>query len=103
MKWIKKGLIFRVDGDKSWRQTHAQLPTVDIIAQNTLRIYFSTRNSDSVSFTTYIDVMADNPPKIYYIHDKPILNLGKLGCFDESGIMLVGMLEHLYAIVFLLV
>jgi hypothetical protein len=96
MKWIKKGLIFQVDSKKSWMQTHAQLPTVDMIDKDTLRIYFSTRNCDNVSFTTYINVMAGIPQKICYIHDEPILNLGKLGCFDESGIMPSCIITHNY-------
>ena len=87
MKWIKKGLIYKVDNNNAWMQTHAQLPTLDLINKDTLRIYFSTRNSKNISLTTYIDVMADNPKEICYVHDKPIIILGKLGCFDESGIM----------------
>jgi hypothetical protein len=92
--WNKKGLIFQIDNKKSWMQTHAQLPTVDIIDKNTFRIYFSTRNSENMSYTTYLDVMAKNPKKITYIHDKPILSLGNLGCFDESGIMPSWIITH---------
>ncbi len=87
MKWIKKGLIFSVDRGSAWMQTHAQLPTVDRLDDDTLRIYYSTRNKENVSFTTYIDVMADDPRHVIYVHDKPILELGQLGCFDDSGIM----------------
>lgn len=94
MKWIKKGLIYYVDNINGWMQTHAQLPTVDLINKDTLRIYFSTRNSKNVSLTTFIDVMADDPKEICYLHDKPIITLGKLGCFDESGIMPSCIITH---------
>ena len=87
MKWIKKGLIFNTTNNYDWMQTHAQLPTVDLINEDKLRIYFSTRGNKNISLTTYIDVMADNPKEICCVHNKPILDLGKLGCFDESGIM----------------
>jgi hypothetical protein len=87
MKWVKKGLIFEVNNNNDWMRTHAQLPTVDFINEDTLRIYFSTRGSKNISLTTYIDVNADNPKEICYVHNKPILDLGELGCFDESGIM----------------
>ncbi len=94
MRWIKKGLIYNVENISDWMQTHSQLPTVDLINSDTLRIYFSTRNSKSVSLTTYIDVMAANPKEICYVHDKPIIGLGKLGCFDESGIMPSCIITH---------
>ena len=92
--WQKKGLIFKVDKNADWMQTHAQLPTADLIGDNKLRIYFCTRNNKNMSFTTYLDVMADNPKNICYVHDKPILDLGKLGCFDESGIMPSWIINH---------
>lgn len=52
-----------------------------------LRIYFSSRDDNGCSLPTYIEVEADNPKNILYIHDKPIFLLGKPGTFDDSGIM----------------
>jgi hypothetical protein len=94
MKWVKKGLIYNVDNKNDWMQTHAQLPTIDLINNDILRIYFSTRNNKSISLITYIDVKANNPKEICYVHDKPIIGLGKLGCFDESGIMPSCIITH---------
>jgi hypothetical protein len=36
---------------------------------------------------SFIDVEAGKPESIIYEHHQPILGLGKLGCFDDSGIM----------------
>ena len=36
MEWIKKGLIYNVDFISDWMETHAQLPTVDLINKDTL-------------------------------------------------------------------
>ncbi|MBA3663513.1 MAG: hypothetical protein H0W61_04800 [Bacteroidetes bacterium] len=83
---IKKGLIFSIDKMADWAQTHAQVPTVDLIGDR-FRIYFSTRDSFNRSLTSYIEVSADNPKDILYVHDKPILDFGKLGCFDDCGVM----------------
>jgi hypothetical protein len=83
---IKKGLIYKVDNFAPWAQTHAQVPTVDVIGDR-FRIYFSTRDSQNRSLTSFIEVNAASPGEILYVHDKPILDFGKLGCFDDCGVM----------------
>lgn len=87
MRWVKKGLIFKVDNDHDWMRTHAQVPTADLIEDNVLRIYFGTRDGNNRTLPTYLEVEANNPQKILYVHDKPILSLGKIGNFDDSGVM----------------
>ena len=66
--------------------SHAQVPTI-LLKDNILRIYFATRSKLGLSMTTFIDVDIQNPHEILYIHEKPILDLGKPGAFDEHGIM----------------
>ncbi|ODS40530.1 MAG: hypothetical protein A7315_02535 [Candidatus Altiarchaeales archaeon WOR_SM1_79] len=87
MKWVKKGLIFKTENNFEWMRTHAQVPIADKIDEERLRIYFGTRDSQNRTLTTFIEVEANNPQNILYIHDKPILSLGRLGCFDDSGVM----------------
>ncbi len=87
MKWVKKGLIYNVNKKYFWNQSHAQVPTVDIINNNIWRIYYASRDKDNRSYTSYIDVEAGKPENILYEHDKPILSIGKLGSFDDCGIM----------------
>jgi hypothetical protein len=87
MKWIKKGLIFRPDNNYDWMVSHAQRPLVDNRNDEVLRIYFGTRDRNNRTVTSFIEVAAKNPQNVLYIHDKPVLGLGKLGCFDDSGAM----------------
>lgn len=87
MKWIKKGLIFKPDNNYDWMVSHAQVAIANMISEDILRIYFGTRDKLNRTVTTYIEVESDNPQNILYIHDKPVLGLGKLGCFDDSGAM----------------
>ncbi len=87
MKWIKMGLVFKVDNNYDWMQTHAQVPIADRINDERLRIYFGTRDEKNRTLTTYIEVDADDPQNVLYVHNKPILYLGRLGCFDDSGVM----------------
>ncbi|HEV3473273.1 MAG TPA: hypothetical protein VG408_08735 [Actinomycetota bacterium] len=66
--------------------THAQIPTV-LVQRDRLRIYFATRPEPGLSLTTFLDVDADEPRRILYVHPEPILDLGRPGSFDEHGIM----------------
>lgn len=85
--WIKKGLIYNVDGDQEWNKSHCQVPVVDVISNETLRIYYATRDAAGKSRTSFIEVDSENPKNIKYIHRQPILELGATGTFDDSGIM----------------
>lgn len=87
MKWKKKGLIFAPDHNYDWMVSHAQVPLVDRVDDNTLRIYFGTRDKHNRTVTTYIEVAAEDPSHVSYVHDQPVLGLGELGCFDDSGAM----------------
>src|SRR5882724_8881573 len=87
MKWLKHGLIFCANGQFAWMKSHAQIPLTDQIDEDVLRIYFSTRDEHGRSLPAYLHVDSTEPKKILYVHDQPILSLGNLGTFDESGIM----------------
>ena len=93
MKWNKKGKIFEATGQFDWMNSHAQIPTV-LVKDKVLRIYFATRPKAGLSMTTFMDVDINDPKKILYIHDKPILELGKSGMFDEQGVMPSYVCEH---------
>ena len=87
MPWIKQGLIFHTDRQHDWMVTHACVPTVHVLNDDTFRIFFSPRNAQGQSMLTYLDVDANDPKKILHLHDRPLMPLGKLGTFDDGGIM----------------
>ena len=76
--WIKKKNIFK----KHW----AQLPIVDVLGNNTLRIYYSNRVNNK-SYPKFFDLKYDNDFAISKFDDTPILELGDLGTFDQAGVM----------------
>ncbi|MBY7734771.1 MULTISPECIES: glycoside hydrolase family protein [Francisella] len=87
MKWQKKGLIYAPKGEYSWNQSHASVPTVYKVNENILRVYFATRDTKNMTNISYIEVNADNPNQILYIHDKPVIVPGNAGMFDDCGAM----------------
>ena len=94
MKWKKRGVIFKPDGNHEWMATHACLPLPGRICDNVLRIYFATRSRENKSVTTFIEVEADNPSHVLYVHDRPVLSAGKLGTFDDDGVGPYCLVEH---------
>lgn len=103
MNWQKQGHIFSPRKDKSWNQSHASVPTVDVIDENIWRIYYATRDETNRSHISYIEVEAGNPGNIIYEHAEPIMAPGILGRFDDSGVMpswiiTVGKMKYLYYI-----
>ena len=85
MKWVKKGLIYNVTGEHCFDISHCHKPTPLIVDDNTIRVYFGTRDANGKTRPTYIDLDSNNLNNIKYIHSKPILDLGKIGAFDDSG------------------
>lgn len=92
--WRKEGLIYNVDGTLPWAKSHAQIPTVDVLDESRLRIYYSTRDEGNLSRTSYIDVASSRPNEVLNVCQTPILELGTPGSFDDCGIMPSWVLSH---------
>jgi hypothetical protein len=66
---------------------HASVPIADKIGDKILRIYFGPRDAEGRTVVAFIEVDADNPTRVLAVHDRPVLGLGELGAFDDSGAM----------------
>lgn len=68
--------------------SHACVPTALLLEDGErIRIYFAPRNKEGQSIPTFVDVKAEDPSRVLKLHDKPILELGERGTFDDGGIM----------------
>jgi hypothetical protein len=94
MRWEKRGVIFRADKQYPWMMHHACVPIADKISEKVLRIYFGPRDAESRTVVAFIEVDADNPSHVLRIHDRPVLGLGELGTFDDSGAMPSCIVRH---------
>lgn len=99
-KWIKKGLLFNPADyiTPDWMQEFAQAPSV-LIYDNYIRVYFACRpNPDSngqyVSRLGFVDLDRKNLFTILNISKEPILELGKVGTFDEFGTYPVSVIKY---------
>jgi hypothetical protein len=98
---VRKNRIYVPDGNLSWAMSHAMNPTVDILDNDTLRVYFSSLDAQGVGRIGYVDVNAANPEEVLYISSEPVLDIGLKGCFDDNGVVpscikTVGNLKYLY-------
>tara|TARA_B100000242_G_scaffold255622_1_gene198720 strand:+ start:482 stop:1390 length:909 start_codon:yes stop_codon:yes gene_type:complete len=86
-KWKKIGKIFEPSKEKFWLSSHASVPIAEKIEKDHLRIYFSSRDQYQRSYTGYLVININRPNEILEISEKPILEPGNLGEFDDSGAM----------------
>ena len=86
-KWIKKGLVLRPDINSSWMKTHAMLPTPMHMEGSLYRIYFAGRNEKNQSHVGYAVIDINEPEKILEVSRDPVLKPGRLGTFDDNGVL----------------
>jgi hypothetical protein len=86
MSWLKKGMVFKPAGQGGWMNSHAAAPTV-LVKEDRLRIYFASRPVNTLSMPSFIDVDIRDPSRILYVNEKPLLECGRPGTFDEFGVV----------------
>lgn len=95
MGWVKKGLIYKPDGSLPWSQSHAQVPVAHYNKlDNSIKVFFSTRDKLGISRPGYVILDAGSPKKILDVGDNPLLEIGELGTFDDCGVMPSWLLNH---------
>ncbi|MCI3938002.1 hypothetical protein MQX03_12390 [Chryseobacterium aahli] len=87
--WIKKGLLFEVKNHITDQiKSHGAIPFALHLEEDYFRVYFSSRNEYGKSLPYYIDcIVKDGIIELKGRVIGPILELGSLGTFDDSGIM----------------
>ncbi|MBY5905208.1 glycosylase [Rhizobium leguminosarum] len=90
-KWQKLGKVFTPQDvtDRPWLKEFAQAPAT-LIFDDFVRVYFSCRppadeSGQYVSHSAYIDVDRADLFKVRHISERPVLELGSLGEFDQFG------------------
>ena len=99
MIWRKLGKIFDPTNFKLANDCYeyAQSPQA-LVFDNYVRIYFSTRQRDPVnskylSHISFVD-MEKNLKEIVNVSSHTVIELGKLGCYDEHGIFPLNILRN---------
>ncbi|HEX8568022.1 MAG TPA: hypothetical protein VF648_20455 [Pyrinomonadaceae bacterium] len=86
MKWRKQGLIYAPGGDLWWAKSYATLPTAEVLNDEIIRVYFASLDESKFGRIGFVDLNAANPSQILSKPSEPVLDLGELGAFDDSGV-----------------
>ncbi len=87
MKWEKKGLIFKPDGSSGWARHTALQPTPLLLNDEIIRVFVGMRDDSGVGRVGFVDVSSRNPGEVMGISEKPCLDIGQDGAFDENGVI----------------
>lgn len=93
MRWAKLGLIFPPPADLSWMVSHAAIPVVEPVGQRH-RVYFAGRDARDRARIGSFELDMSVPGAIGGVTKAPILDLGPLGAFDDSGVTPSCLVEH---------
>lgn len=94
MRWAKKGLIFEPQGKRDWLLTHAAVPFADQVGGDVFRIYFCNRDQRNRSRVGYFEIDITRPGEITYTHDKPVIDTGPLGTYEDHGVVSSWIASH---------
>lgn len=93
INWQKRGRIFAPSG-QGFFKTHAARPIPWRLNDDVLRVFFSSRDADDRMLPTYLDVEIGNPSNVLRVCEKPLIDLGEPGTFDDSGVTLGSVVER---------
>lgn len=85
-RWEKRGLLIGEPVGVNWAKSHAALPVADRGSDGTLRVYVSARDDQGRAQIGYFDCDVDDPDSCSTLCSRPVLSLGELGSFDDSGV-----------------
>lgn len=89
-KWEKRGILISDAPIKTWAKDYYQFPAV-LELTDRIRIFYTTRpaigkDGNYVTYIRYVDLQK-NDFKIIEFSEKPVIDLGGIGEFDEFGTM----------------
>ena len=86
MIWKKLGLVYVANGEYPWAKSHAYIPTSIMLDELKIRVYVAFLDKDKVGRIGFVDIDASNPLRILKVSEKPVLDIGLPGTFDDNGV-----------------
>lgn len=79
----------------NWSESHLSCPSpIHIKESSIIRVYYTSISSDNKGYISYYDVDENDPTKIVYEHDQPVLSYGMKGTFDDNGVFCVSIIRR---------
>jgi hypothetical protein len=94
-RWRKLGLVFNSRKClPAWADNSALTPLPLLHADGHIRVFAGFRDRAGVSRIGYVDLAADDPSRVLRISARPVLDIGRDGCFDDNGVILGDVVRH---------
>ena len=87
MAWEKQGLLIAPPTHLAWAASHAAVPFADAEDDDDQWVYFTTRDELDRSQIARARLGQDGSGLVATVGDDPVLLPGRLGTFDDSGVM----------------
>ena len=84
-RWRKLGRIFAADGSRPWLHSHAANPVALPLDDRRVRVYFSSRDAQKRSSIAWFEIDLERPAEILRTAERPVVEPGAPGLFDDSG------------------
>lgn len=85
MRWDKLGRVYRADGAFDWWHSHTMAPA-PLWMGETIRVFVGAWDAAGISRIAWIDVDAKTPTRVVGLSERPALDLGRAGTFDDNGV-----------------
>jgi len=93
-EWRKLGRIFAPEGSRPWMVSHASNPVGLPLDDSRVRVYFSSRDKKQRSSIAWFEFDLDEPDRVLPMAERPLIEPGEPGLFDDSGASLGCVVRH---------
>ena len=84
--WRKLGRAYVAAGERPWQRTHAYCPTAVALDGDRIRVLCAFLDEHKVGRVGWVDVDARDPVRVLEVSQRPALDAGRPGTFDDSGV-----------------
>ena len=88
MGWRKLGRTFCPDGSSDWARIGFMTPVPLQVSADVIRVYGGLRDAGGISRIGWVDVARADPTHVLSVSERPCLDLGAPGMFDDNGVIL---------------
>jgi hypothetical protein len=87
ISWRKLGLVYSASGTFAWASSHAYCPTPILLdSGRRVRVLCAFLDSDRIGRCGWVDIAAHDPGRVLAVSERPVLDTGRPGTFDEHGV-----------------
>jgi hypothetical protein len=86
MRWLRVGHVYCADGERPWAASHAYCPTALALGDERIRVLCAFLDMERIGRCGWVDVDAGQPDRVLAVSERPALDVGAAGAFDEHGV-----------------